>query len=87
MNHDEPYQMKVTRIPWDPANYILDGSDVVFGMLLEIPDMYYVTPNRQLAFVFIIGRGMVKLHHDFSDMDETEIDRFIYHIREQFTIT
>jgi hypothetical protein len=81
---DEQYHMKVSRIPWNPENYILDGSDYVFGMLLEIPEMYYVVPNRTVAYIYILGRGLVKLHHDFSHLNEVQTDHFIRLVRRDF---
>lgn len=86
MPDEEKYHMKVSRIPWDPANYIVDGSDYIFGMLLETPEMYVITPSRTIAYVFILGRGMVKLHHDFTLFAEEEIALFIFHLRRYYEV-
>jgi hypothetical protein len=80
------YSMKVSRVPWEPDAYLLTGSDYIFGMLLEIPEMYYITPSRQLVYLYVYGRGMVKLYHDFTQLTDSEAALVIYHIRRQFEI-
>jgi hypothetical protein len=78
---DEPrWYLKVTNIAWDPTRY-LDGSDYLMGILLDIPEMYYVTPNNQVAFVYIFGKGMARVQHDFSQMDDEERSLLINIIR------
>jgi hypothetical protein len=79
-------KMRVTRIEWDPANYEYGSIDYVMGMLLEIPEMYYIIPDRWLAYIYVIGRGIVALHHDFTFMTEEETDLFVYHLRRQYSI-
>jgi hypothetical protein len=88
MTEGDAYHLKVTRIPWDPEDYILESEDYIFGMLLETSQMYFVMPDRKTAFVFVIGRGLVRLHHDFTEFDDDEeVDLFIWHLRKYFEIT
>jgi hypothetical protein len=86
MPDNDEYHMKVSRIPWEPAAYILDGSDYIFGMILELPEMYFVTPSRTMAFIYIVGRGMIKLHHDFTFYDDSEVALFVYHLRRRYEV-
>jgi hypothetical protein len=80
----DDYHMKVSRIPWDPEQYKLSGMDYIFGIILETPEMYMITPNRKLAYVYTINRGMIAFSHDFTWMSDEQADRLIYYLRRDF---
>lgn len=77
----EEYHMKVSRIPWDPNDYPLNQNDYIFGMILEIPEMYYIVPDMSMAYVYILGRGMVRLKHNFHNLDERQTALLIEYVR------
>jgi hypothetical protein len=78
--------MNVTRIPWDPLGYEFHGVDYVMSMLLETEEMYMVLPSGQLAYIYIIGRGVVPFKHNFGILTESQIERVVFLIRRDLTI-
>jgi len=62
------------------GSYEFTGVDAVYGLLLDNPKDFYITPNEQTVFVFLQGRGLVRIFHDFSGMTDRQINHFIYHI-------
>ena len=86
MANPEWPKMRVSGIEWKPDDYILTGMDYIMGMLLEMPEMYYIIPDRTIAYIYVIGRGLVVLHHDFTFMDEKMADLFVYQFRKSYSI-
>jgi hypothetical protein len=80
-------RMRITDIEWSPFGYDFHGVDYIMGMLLETEEMYMIAPSGQVAFIYIIGRGVVPFRHDFSVLSESEIERMVFLIRRDMTIT
>lgn len=59
----------------------LTEYDYIFSMLVDNPDIFYLTPGRQLAFVYLPSRGMFMIRHDFSCMSNPEVDTFLFHLK------
>ena len=77
----------VTDIEWSPFGYDFHGVDYVMSMLIETEEMYMLSPNKQIAFIYIIGRGVVPFKHNFAVLSESEIERIVFLIRRDLTVT
>lgn len=75
------WELKVSRVPWEPTKHTLSGADYIMGIVLEIPEMYYITPDQQIAFIYIWGKGLVGMRHDFTHLDQEQRALFVHYVR------
>jgi len=62
------------------GTYAWTGVDYIYSLLLDNPTEFYITPDEQVVFIFLQGRGLVRILHDFKGWDDDKINHFIHHI-------
>ena len=67
-------------VPWDPTEYQLTGEDAVMSLLIDNSSDFYITTNEQTVYVFLHGRGLIRILHNFSGMSTDEINEVIHAI-------
>lgn len=77
-------ELRLTDIPWEPING-LQGEDAIYSLLMDQPQVYYMTPNMRHIFLLVRGRGLVVASNDFSQFSEEEIDSMVYDIWEAYS--
>lgn len=69
----------LTGAPWlTDGTYSFTIEDYICSMLVESPDDYFLEPSQQVLLVFLPGRGLVRIIHDFRGMDDDQINRIIH---------
>jgi hypothetical protein len=77
-------ELKLTDTPWEPSNS-LQAEDAIYSLLIDEPNVYYITPNMQHLFLLVRGRGLVVASNDFSQFTEEEIDSLVNDIWEAYS--
>lgn len=68
------------------ALWLTDGSyrwsalDHIYSYLIDHPEKIYLTPNKQQAYVLVIGHGLVRILHDYRGMTPLQITGFVYSV-------
>lgn len=55
--------------------------DYVYSLLLDNHDMFYLEPDHLAALIFVPGRGLLKVVHDFTFMTSQEVYDFLFYLK------
>jgi len=66
---------------WPAEGYPLTLEDAIYSLLADNPKMFMLLPSRLVAYVFVTGRGLVRIIHDFRFMSDDEAKDFISRLR------
>jgi hypothetical protein len=69
---------------YDPTR-ALTGIDYIHSMLMDNPDMFYITQGRQLVYVYLPEKGMCSVYHDFSGMTNEQVDSYLFYLKRGIT--
>lgn len=67
---------------WPTEDYQITVEDYIYGLVIEHPRLYFLVPKRNLIYVYVAGKGMVRVFRDFRGMTEEDVDSFVNYIRE-----
>lgn len=69
--------------PWPTdGSYIFTPEDYIHSVLIDNPNGYILNNGRTIVYIFIVGKGMIRIVNDFRAYTDPEVAMYVFYVKQ-----